>query len=86
MLRKHQKSLTSYIGILEPYIISYIKEVEYYQIPNNSDERNNSDGWKDAWILIIAMTGIIALGVKSFNFNDSDGLNNSNGWKKTFNG
>ena len=51
---------------------------DYYQIPNNSDERNNSDGWKDAWILIIAMTGIIALGVKSFNFNNSDGLNNSN--------
>ena len=53
----------------------------YYQIPNNSDGRNNSDGWKDAWILIIAMTGIIALGVKSFNFNNSDGLNNSNDWK-----
>ena len=64
----------------------FVAKAHYYQIPNNSDERNNSDGWKDAWILIIAMTGIIALGVKSFNFNNSDGLNNSNEWKKPFNG
>ena len=56
--------------------------VVYYQVPNNSDGRNNSDGWKGAWILIIAMAGIIALGGKSFNFNNSDCLNDSNGWKK----
>ena len=43
----------------------------YYQLPNNSDGRNNSDGWKGAWILIIAMAGIIALGGKSFNFNNA---------------
>ena len=57
----------------------------YYHVPNNSDGRNNSDGWKGAWILIIAMAGIIALGGKSFNFDNNDGLNNSNGWKKHLN-
>ena len=53
-----------------------------YQLLNNSDRQNNSDGWKSAWILIIAMAGIIALGGKSFNFNNSNVLNNISGLKK----
>ena len=55
----------------------------YYQLPNNSDGRNNSDGWKGAWILIIALAGIIVLGEQiRLIFKNSIGWNNSIGWKK----
>ena len=54
----------------------------YYQVPYNSVGWNNSIGWTNDWILIIALAGLIVLGEqKRLIFKNSVGWNNSIGWK-----